>query len=138
MGLDDEVVENATFEKAVVNIQGDHEKEMTATKLRAVRHLLKDKNITPSPENNEGRPAKIISLSQEILNEELEETPALIPNNLIFALSVQIQIFSRDSVAGYALIYRRRGVLRANIEIQLFIHVNSSLWGLKNLAEVML
>lgn len=64
------VVEEPTFESAIVKVQNLHEKSLTGTQSRAVRPFLK--TVETPVESKTGQPRKRISVVEIILHEQEE------------------------------------------------------------------
>ena len=127
-------IENPRFENAIVSIQNGRCGDLTLSDQRLVDKLKAERAVRSEP------PAKSnLTFSQCALRRHNAghngNSGQYVDLKFIRPTSNLCErLFSK---AGFALNSRRRAVLPANFESQIFLHVNADLWGLPEINEIL-
>ena len=136
LGTAANIIENKTFEMAIVKIQSKKEKNLTAAESRTVRDLLKIDRAHVSYSSSAALPTlDAEKVLKRIRTDEEEFCGDFMGLRFILATSnVCERLFSK---AGFAFTARRHRMLPANLECQMYLHVNSSFWGIADAQNVL-
>lgn len=118
------------FESAIVKIQDRRVESLTEEEKRAVS-LLKTRNSVPIIPNGANLSFAEQALKKRRIGTEngalYMDTHFLLPTSNICE-----RLFSK---AGHALSDRRGRIMPSNFEEQIFLHVNSDLWGISDVSK---
>jgi len=130
---DAEIVHDSTFEKAVVKIQEEKAGDMTETEADKVRFLRIDDVATELPVVQREN----CTLAERALKRrrlEQQETRYVDTRFLLPTSNCCERLFSE---AGHILNEKRRGMLPANFENQMYLKQNREFWGLSEVMKVL-
>ena len=139
ISADSDIVHNKTFERAIVKIQKGSVGELITEEMKSVE-VLQIVRSNSAPQSK--YPAKIESLAERALKrQKLDDTAGnqsdakymdlrfIVPTSNICE-----RLFSK---AGYGLDSRRQNTLPSNFELQMFLHANNDLWGIKEVNDLL-
>lgn len=134
LGPDSNIIENKRFESAIVKIQQNREEELTLAEKRAVAHLKKEEGQSSSEV-----PQESLSFAQRLLKKRRVDNQKSSDGyvDMRFILPTSNLCERLFSIAGYAMSDRRKNMLPANFESQLFLHINARLWGIQEVHEIL-
>eukprot|EP00171_Calliarthron_tuberculosum_P003101 IDg3101t1 len=120
-----DIVHCAAFESAIVNIQRGNAAALSRDESEAIRGLRIEEG-SDEETGDEG-----LSFAERALKKQkcvdVEKRDKYIDTRFLVPTSnICERLFSR---VGYALSQRRRGICPANLESQMFLHLNCDLWG---------
>jgi hypothetical protein len=130
------IVLDKTFESAIVKLQQGKIESLSSSVLRSVKHLKKQsqdlKDI--ADERNQS-----ILFAERILKKQKLEAVSSLSSYvdlqfLIPTSNICERLFSK---AGFSFNQRRMPVLPINTESQMFLHLNSSLWDIATVKDIL-
>ena len=126
------IVHDPTFESAVLKIQRGNIGGLSVDEKLAVSSLSIQRNVRSERSDDRlsfvHRALKMQELEDESNLSGYMDTRFLVPTSNLCE-----RLFSR---VGYALSDRRRRITPANLEVQLFLHLNSDFWGRTDINEI--
>lgn len=135
LGARSNLVENHAFESEICKVQAGGEDSLNAAERKSMQKLTSSDVVIENEEvQNES-----LSFADRLLKRHRFST---VPKkskyiDLRFILATSNICERLFSLAGYAMGSRRMGVLPTNIESQLFLNVNSMLWGIQDVHDML-
>lgn len=128
------IVENVTFESALIKVQRGEENKLSTQEKKAISHLRVIQMATRTSTEDIGR----MSFAQTVLKKRKMEKEKKNSDymDLRFILPTSNLCERFFSIAGYALGDRRKRILPSNLECQLFLNQNANLWGLADVHSI--
>ena len=121
-----------TFESTLVKIQRDNTVALSREGKSAVPHLLIEEDQS-TVNSDDGMSFAQRALKRQKLNDENKSGKYMDTRFCVPSSNVCELLFSK---AGYVLSDRRKNITPANLESQLFLHLNSDLWGAADVNEL--
>lgn len=128
---DASIVHDVSFERALVKIQKGRAAELSMLEKESVSHLTKkcdDIGII----SNDG----LLSLAERALKKRRVDCSGIKYVDTSFVLPTSNMVERLFSKAGFAFSDRRQGMTPVHFEALMFLHVNRSLWGPKDITKL--
>lgn len=135
LGPRSKVIENAAFKSALCNVQNRQEQQLTASGPKSLPHLL----LSSASTCNEVPDIDKLSSAARLLKQRRlrSNTASMRYMDLRFILPTSYMRWRFFSVVKFAMDPRRAGSLPANIECQLFLNINASLWNVDDVRAML-
>lgn len=135
LSADADVVVNKTFESAVVILQNGRYDHLSSAQREAVHDL---KLLSVHERTTENGSDAMLSIVERALKRRKNNSGSLVRSYIDtrFILPTSNLVESFFSRSGYAFSDRRRSLLPANFEAQMFLYANSSLWNVDDVSKI--
>lgn len=133
--LQNNLIENFAYETAIENVRNDEEVTFTVAEQKSLQHLL-----LPAAETCSDMSENEIQSFADRLLKRRRVNRIKTPSNyfdLHFIVPTSNQFERLFSVAKYELGSRKAGVQSFNIEFQLLLHINASLWNIVDVHKML-
>jgi hypothetical protein len=136
LSANSEIVLDKTFESAIVKLQQGKIESLSSSELRSVKHLkIQSQDVEDiTDEHNQSISFAERILKKQKIEEVISSSSYVDLRFLIPTSNICERLFSE---AGFCFNERRMSVLPINAESQMFLHLNSSLWDIDIVKDIL-
>lgn len=128
------IVTNPTLESALVRVQEGQISALSQVERDVLKPFLQDESSVP---DNLPVTGKFLSFAEQALKKRKVRVSECTYVDTRFVLPTTNIVERFFSKAGHCFSKRRKQITPENLEMQLFLHMNSHLWGIEDVREVM-